>query len=89
MGSPIYYQTHVFQEENISKLFNFEDLETVLQKAARWGAFAVELPMGWDCANEFDSDNTNCSSYDSRSSDLRPFRAALKANNTKYTSVLI
>ena len=82
-GYATYYQTHVFKDAEERRSFNFENLQDAMFNAASWGAYFVELPMGWDCAEgeEIDTkDKTTCSDAAYKSTLLQEQRKALKAN---------
>ncbi len=86
MGPPLYFQTNVFGSVDDGKdpkdAFSYEDMLGAMTLAGNWGAFMVEMAMGWDCDNEYDKTGCNKANAHSEASNFSTPRSVLKQNST-------
>lgn len=86
MGPPLYFQTNVFGSVDDGKdpkdAFSYEDMLAAMTLAGSWGAFMVEMAMGWDCENEYDKTTCDKANEYSEATNFTTPRSVLKQNST-------
>ncbi|MEC4726629.1 hypothetical protein HWQ46_13825 [Shewanella sp. D64] len=86
MGPPLYFQTNVFGSVDDGKdpkdAFSYEDMLAAMTLAGNWGAFMVEMAMGWDCENEYDKTTCDKANEYSEADSFTTPRSVLKQNST-------
>ncbi|MBW8185088.1 tectonin domain-containing protein [Shewanella nanhaiensis] len=77
-GDPVYFQTNVFKDD--AKPFGVNELKGAMNNAANWGAFSVEMPMGWDCSNVHSKTGCTPAVIAQRQNEFHDYQARLKNN---------